>query len=392
MGRKIYMDHAGAAPLRPEAFRAMQPFFEEHFGNPLSVHSFGDSPRTAIEEAREKIAQLIGATAKEIYFTASGSESNNMAIKGVALMNRKKGNHIVVSAIEHQSVLNPAATLEKMGFTVTHVPVDQYGLVSPQAVAQALREDTILVSIMHGNSEIGTIEPIEEIAQAVRKTEAVFHTDAVATVGKIPVDVKTLDVDLLSLSGNQFYGPLGSGALFIKRGVRITPLVEGGVQEGGRRAGTENVPAIVGLGVAAELARQEMAVNIDNLTSMRDHLARRLTQELAHVILTGHPSQRLPHHVSICVEFVEGEAMLLMLNMHGIAAASGSTCTSKALKASHVLTAIGVDVAVAQGSLVFTLGRDNTMSDVNDAADALPAIVERLRAMSPLYPGSAARS
>ncbi len=390
--RKIYLDHAAASPLRAEAFRAMLPFFEEHFGNPLSVHSFGDAPRTAVEEAREKVAQLIGATAKEIYFTASGSEANNMAIKGVALMNRKKGNHIVVSAIEHQSVLNPAATLEKMGFTVTHVPVDRYGVVSPQTVAQALRDDTILVSVMHANNEIGTIEPIEEIARVVRQTEAVFHTDAIATVGKIPVDVKTLDVDLLSLSGNQFYGPLGSGALFVRRGVRITPLIEGGVQESGRRAGTENVPAIVGLGVAAELAQKEMAENIEKLSSLRDHLIRRLTHELDHVILTGHPTQRLPHHVSICVEFIEGEAMLLMLNMHGIAASSGSTCTSKALKASHVLTAIGVDVALAQGSLVFTLGRDNTVEDIDDVANALPAIVRRLRAMSPLYPAATAQA
>jgi cysteine desulfurase len=383
--KKIYMDHAGAVPPRAEVVQAMLPFFSEHFGNPLSVHSFGDFPRTAIEEAREKVAELIGASAREIYFTSNGSEANNMAIKGVALMNRKKGTHIVVSGIEHQSVLNPAATLEKLGFDVTQVPVDQYGFVSAQSVSQALRNDTILVSVMHGNSEIGVIEPIAEIAKVVRQTEAVFHTDAVATVGKIPVDVKMLDVDMLSLSGNQFSGPLGSGALFIKRGVRVTPLVEGGVQEGGRRAGAENVPAIVGMGIAAALAQQEITANSDTLIPMRDHLIRRLTTELDHVILTGHPTLRLPHHASICVEFVEGEAMLLMLNMHGIAAASGSTCTSKALKASHVLTAIGVDVALAQGSLVFTLGRDNTMSDVNDVASALPAIVGRLRAMSPLY-------
>ena len=387
--RTVYMDHASTTPLRPEALKAMLPFFEEDFGNPLSIHSFGDAPREAMEAAREKVAQLIGATSKEIYFTANGSEANNMAIKGVALMNRKKGNHIIVSAIEHQSVLNPAATLEKLGFEVTYIPVDRYGLIDPQAVAQAMRDDTILVAIMHANNEIGTIEPIAEIAGVVKQSQAVFHTDAIATVGKIPVDVNELGVDTLSLSGNQFYGPAGAGALFMRRGVRLMPLIEGGVQERGRRAGSENVPAIVGLGVAAELAQQELSARTARLTPLRDRLIERLTQEIDHVILTGHPTQRLPHHVSVCAEFVEGEAMLLMLNLHGIAASSGSTCTSKALKASHVLTSIGVDIAVAQGSLVFTLGDDNTPEDIDYVADTLPPIVERLRAMSPIYPGNA---
>lgn len=387
--RTVYMDHASTTPLRPEALKAMLPFFEEDFGNPLSIHSFGDAPREAMEAARGKVAQLIGATSKDIYFTANGSEANNMAIKGVALMNRKKGNHIIVSAIEHQSVLNPAATLEKLGFEVTYIPVDRYGLVDPQAVAQAMRDDTILVAIMHANNEIGTIEPIAEIAGVVKQSQAVFHTDAIATVGKIPVDVNELGVDTLSLSGNQFYGPAGAGALFMRRGVRLMPLIEGGVQERGRRAGSENVPAIVGLGVAAELAQQELSARTARLTPLRDRLIERLTQEIDHVILTGHPTQRLPHHVSVCAEFVEGEAMLLMLNLHGIAASSGSTCTSKALKASHVLTSIGVDIAVAQGSLVFTLGDDNTPEDIDYVADTLPPIVERLRAMSPIYPGNA---
>ena len=387
--RTVYMDHASTTPLRPEVLKAMLPFFEEDFGNPLSIHSFGDAPREAMEAARGKVAQLIGATSKDIYFTANGSEANNMAIKGVALMNRKKGNHIIVSAIEHQSVLNPAATLEKLGFEVTYIPVDRYGLVDPQAVAQAMRDDTILVAIMHANNEIGTIEPIAEIAGVVKQSQAVFHTDAIATAGRIPVDVNELGVDTLSLSGNQFYGPAGAGALFMRRGVRLMPLIEGGVQERGRRAGSENVPAIVGLGVAAELAQQELSARTARLTPLRDRLIERLTQEIDHVILTGHPTQRLPHHVSVCAEFVEGEAMLLMLNLHGIAASSGSTCTSKALKASHVLTSIGVDIAVAQGSLVFTLGDDNTPEDIDYVADTLPPIVERLRAMSPIYPGNA---
>lgn len=388
MTRSVYADHAAATRLRPEALAAMIPFLESDFGNPLSVHSFGDAPREALERAREQVAQLIGASPAEVYFTASGSEANNAAIKGVALMNRKKGNHIVVSAIEHQSVLNPVATLEKLGFEVTQVAVDRLGTVTADAVAQAMRDDTVLVSIMLANNEIGTIEPVHEIARVVHQRDAIFHSDAVAAVGKVPVDVNQLGVDMLSLAGNQFYGPVGSGALFIRRGVRVTPLIEGGVQEKGRRAGTENIPAIVGLGVAAELSRQEIAVNAERLTTMRDHLIARLTTEIDNVILTGHPTQRLPHHASVCVEFVEGEAMLLMLNMYGIAASSGSTCTSKALKASHVLTALGIDIAMAQGSLVFTLGRDNTLEDVDYVADKLPPIVERLRAMSPLFPGN----
>jgi len=388
MTRSVYADHAAATRLRPEALAAMIPFLESDFGNPLSVHSFGDVPREALERAREQVAQLIGASPAEIYFTASGSEANNAAIKGVALMNRKKGNHIVVAAIEHQSVLNPVATLEKLGFEVTQVAVDRLGTVTADAVAQAMRDDTVLVSIMLANNEIGTIEPVHEIARVVHQRDVIFHSDAVAAVGKVPADVNQLGVDMLSLAGNQFYGPVGSGALFIRRGVRVTPLIEGGVQEKGRRAGTENIPAIVGLGVAAELSRQEIVVNAERLTTIRDHLIARLTTEIDNVILTGHPTQRLPHHASVCVEFVEGEAMLLMLNMYGIAASSGSTCTSKALKASHVLTALGIDIAVAQGSLVFTLGRDNTLEDVDYIADKLPPIVERLRAMSPLFPGN----
>jgi len=385
---RAYMDHAATSHLRPEAMKAMLPFYEGEFGNPLSVHSFGDAPREAMEAARDQVAHLIGATSREIYFTSSGSEANNMAIKGVAWMNRKKGKHIVVSTIEHQSVLNSAATLEKMDFEVTRVPVDQFGLVDPQAIGQAMRSDTILVSVMHANNEIGTIEPIAEIAKIVKGRGALFHTDAVATAGKIPIDVEELGVDLLSLSGNQFYGPVGTGALYMRRGVRLMPLIDGGVQENGRRAGTENVPGIVGLGVAAELASTEMAGWSEQLTPIRDRMIKRLTQELDHVILTGHPTMRLPHHVSVCVEYVEGESMLLMLNMKGVAASSGSTCTSKALKASHVLTAIGVEIALAQGSLVFTLGRENTAEQADYVADALPPIVQRLRAMSPIYPGN----
>jgi len=387
--RKVYFDHAAATPMHPGVVEAMLPYLQEQFGNPLSLHSFGEGPREAVEEARAKVADLIGAKPDEIYFTASGSEANNMAVKGIALMNRQKGQHIVVSAIEHQSVLNSTQTLEKLGFEVTRVPVDQHGLVNPDDVVAAIRDDTTLVSVMHANNEIGTIEPVAEIAQAVKEKRkgVAFHTDAVATVGTLPVDVKELGVDLLSLAGSQFYGPKGTGALFIRRGIRLMPLIDGGIQERGRRAGTENVPAIVGLGVAAELAKESLAERPERLIPLRDHLIERLTSEMDRVYLTGHPTMRLPGHVSVCVEFIEGESMLLMLNMRGIAASSGSTCTSRALKASHVLMAIGLEAALAQGSLVFTLGESSTIEDVDYVAEALPPIVERLRQMSPLYEG-----
>ena len=385
--RKIYFDHAATTPVHPRVVEAMLPYLQEQFGNPLSLHSFGEGPREAVEEARARVAELIGARPDEIYFTASGSEANNMAVKGVALMNREKGRHIVVSAIEHQSVLNAAQTLEKLGFEVATVPVDRHGLVNPEDVVAAIRDDTILVSVMHANNEIGTIEPVAEIAQAVKKKAKgiAFHTDAVASVGNIPVNVQELGVDLLSLAGSQFYGPKGAGALFVKKGLRLMPLIDGGIQERGRRAGTENVPAIVGLGVAAELAKENLTRRAERLVPLRDRLIQRLTSEIDRVYLTGHPTLRLPGHVSVCIEFIEGESMLLLLNMQGVAASSGSTCTSRALKASHVLTAIGVEAALAQGSLVFTLGESSTIEDVDYVAEVLPPIVERLRQMSPLY-------
>jgi len=390
--REIYFDHAATTPLLPKVVEAMLPYLKEHWGNPLSLHRFGDRPREAMEKARAQVADLIGAQPREIYFTASGSEANNMAIKGAALMNQKKGEHIVVSAIEHHSMLNSAKTLEKLGFEVTVVPVDEHGLVNPDDIAAAIREDTTLVSVMHANNEIGTIEPIVEIAQALKERSTTrhlpyIHTDAVAAAGILPVDVKELGVDLLSLAGNQFYGPQGAGALFIRKGVRVMPLIDGGIQEGGRRAGTENVAAIVGLGVAAELAKAEREDWERHLIPLRDRLIERLTTEIDHVYLTGHPTLRLPGHVSICVEFIEGESMLLFLSMQGVAVSSGSTCTSRALKASHVLTAIGMPAALAQGSLVFTIGKDNTMEDVDYVMDVLPPIVQRLRQMSPLYKG-----
>lgn len=387
--REVYFDYGATNPLRPEVVEAMIPYLKEHFGNPLSLHRFGEAPREAVEGAREKVAALVGARSNEIYFTASGSEANNMAVKGIALMNRKRGKHVVVSSIEHFSVLNAAQTMEKLGFEVTRVPVDEHGLVDPSDVAEAVREDTTLVSVMHANAEIGTIQPIEEIARVVKeKSKAYFHTDAVATAGTLPVNVKEMGVDLLSLAGNQFYGPKGAGALYIKRATRIMPLIDGGIQESGRRAGTEDVPAIAGLGVAAELAAEDMEERKAHLIPLRDRLVERLTGEIESVYLTGHPTQRLPGHVSVVVQYIEGEAMLLLLNMQGVAAASGSTCTSRALKASHVLTAIGIEPGLANGSLVLTLGRENTIEDVDYFMDVFPPIVDRLRQMSPLYEGA----
>jgi len=387
--RDVYLDYGATTPVRQEVVEAMLPYLKEQFGNPLSLHRYGDGPRQAVDEAREKVADLIGARGNEVYFTASGSEANNMAVKGIALMNRKRGQHIVVSAIEHLSVINAAQTMEKLGFEVTQVPVDKQGLVDPADVEKALRDDTILVSIMHANSEVGTIEPIAEISKVVKEgSKAYFHTDAVATAGHVPVEVQELGVDLLSLAGNQFYGPKGAGALYIKRATRIMPLIDGGIQEAGRRAGTENVPALVGLGVAAELAKSDMDQRRAHVLPLRDALIERLTKEIDRVYLTGHPTKRLPGHVSVVVEYIEGEAMLLLLNMQGVAASSGSTCTSRALKASHVLTAMGVEPALANGSLLLTLGRDSSMEDVDYLMEVFPPIVDRLRQMSPLYSGA----
>ncbi|MFC2066008.1 cysteine desulfurase family protein [Chloroflexota bacterium] len=382
---KVYLDNVAAAPLLPEVREAMLPYLGEAFGNPSSLHDWGDAAREAIETARTQVAQLIGASDEEIIFTSSGTESNNFAIKGLALAQQAKGKHVVVSAIEHFSVLHSARTLEKWGFKLTIVPVDKYGAVDPDAVRRSIREDTVLVSVMHANGEVGTIEPIREIAKVTREKSITFHTDAVATAGTIPVNVKELGVDALSLAGNQFYGPKGAGALWVRKGVRIIPLLDGGVQEGGRRAGTEDVPVIVGLGKAAELARLNMVNRIEKLTPLRDHLLAELPRRIDHVSVTGHPQDRLPRHASFCVEFIEGESMLMLLNSKEVAVSSGSACTSRALKASHVLIAMGISHELAQGSILFTIGMDNTIKDIDYVLEVMPPIVDRLRQMSPLY-------
>jgi cysteine desulfurase len=383
--QKVYLDNVATTPILPEVREAMMPYLGEAFGNPSCLHDWGDAAREGMETARDQVAQLIGADADEIIFTGSGTESNNFAIKGLALARQSKGKHVVISAIEHFSVLHSARTLEKWGFELSLVPVDRYGVVNPDDVRKSLRKDTSLVSIIHASSEVGTIEPIAEIAKITREHEVPFHTDAVASAGTIPVDVQELGVDALSLAANQFYGPKGVGALWVRKGVRITPLLDGGVQEGGRRAGTENVPAIVGMGRAAASARDNLAERGAQLTKLRDRLLTELPERIERVLITGHPQNRLPGNASFCVEFIEGEAMLMLLNSQGVAVTSGSACTSRALKASHVLIAMGLKHEIAQGSLLFSLGITNTDDDINYVLKVMPPIVDRLRQMSPLY-------
>ncbi|MGA2160024.1 MAG: cysteine desulfurase family protein [Dehalococcoidia bacterium] len=383
--RKIYMDNVAAAPLLPEVREAMMPFLSETFGNPQSLHSWGDGAREALERAREQVASLIGGVAEEIFFTASGTESNNMAVKGMAKARADKGRHIIISAIEHFSVMNSARTLEKEGFEVTMVPVNGFGQVDPDEVLRNVRKDTVLVSIMHANGEVGTIEPIAEIARKLPKDGPAFHTDAVVSTGTIPINVRELGVHALSLAGNQFYGPRGSAALWVKRGTRILPLMDGGIQEGGRRPGTEDVPAIVGLGKAAEIAKAQIPEKSARFIHLRDLLIEGVLNKVEHSMLTGHPTQRLPNYASFCLRFVEGEGMLMLLDSQGVAAASGSACTSRALKASHVLLAMGISHELSNGSMLFTLGLDNTEEDVAYVVEKLPQVVDRLRQMSPLY-------
>ena len=383
--RNVYLDHAATTPAHPKVVEAMLPYFTDKFGNPSNLHDRGREAKNAIEEARAKTAALIGARPEEIFFTSSGAESNNFALKGLAQANSQKGRNIIVSQIEHFSVLHAAKTLEKSGFTVTYLPVDKQGLVDPADAARAINKDTVLVSIMHANNEIGTIEPIKEIGAITREKGVLFHTDAVATTGWIPVDVKALGVDALSLSGHQFYGPKGAAALYVRKNVRIKPQIEGGIQEDGRRAGTENVPALVGLGKASEIAAAEIPRRMSHIAALRDRLQKGLVERIDHLVINGHPSSRLPNHLNVSLWYVEGESMLLFLNMEGISVSSGSACTSRSLKASHVLTCIGTDAAVANGTLLMTLGMGNTAEDIDYVIEKLPPIVQRLREMSPLY-------
>jgi len=383
--KNVYMDHAAATPVRKQVIEAMLPYFDEHFGNPSTIYDMGSKIKQVIEEQRAKVAKLIGAKAEEIIFTSSGAEANNLAVKGLALARQKKGKHIIISAIEHHSVLNSARFLERMDFEVTFLPVDEYGLVDPERLSQAMRPETILVSIMHANNEIGTIEPISELSAICRQKGVIFHTDAVATVGNIPVDVNELDVDLLSLSGVSLGAPKGIGALYFRDNLRLMPLIHGGIQEKGRRGGTENVPAIVGLGKASELAAKELPDKANHVREVRDLLVTGVHDRIEHTIYTGHPDKRLPGHASFCIEAIEGEALLFMLNQEGIYANTGSACASKALKTSPVLVAIGIRPDLAQGSIVFTLNSSNTVAEVEYVLEKLPLAVEKLRSFSPIW-------
>lgn len=384
--RRCYFDHVATNPLLPEVFDAMMPYFKDEFGNPLSVYDLGMRAREAIEEARQKVADLINAKPSTIVFTSSGAEANNFALRGIALAKQGQGKHIIVSKVEHHSILNSARFLEKNGFVVTYLPVDKYGLVDPDVLKKSITKETILISITHASSEIGTIEPIKEIASIAKDKRIILHIDAVATTGNIPIDINELGVDLLSMAAHQFYGPKGVGALFIREGLRIVPLIYGGIQEGGRRAGTENVPAIVGMGKAAELAKKYLNERIEHNKRLRDRIIEGVLK-IPNVYLTGHPEKRLPHHCSFVVEFIEGEAMLLMLSMKGIYAASGSACSSRALKSSPVLLSLGIPSALAQGSIVFSVGIDNSEEDVDYLLEEFPKVIDKLREMSPFSKG-----
>lgn len=385
--KKIYLDHIATTPCHPKVVDAMQPYFREIFGNPQSDHEFGWQAKMAIEEARAKVAGLIKSLPQEIIFVSSGTEANNFALKGIANAFEKKGKHIITSSIEHRSVLTTLKFLEKSGYKVTYLPVNKYGVVDPDDVRNNITEETILISIMHSNNEIGTIEPVAEIGKIAKERGIIFHTDAAASAGTVPVDVNELNVDLMSVSAHKYYGPKGIGALYVRKGVRITPLIHGGVQEAGRRTGIENVPGIVGFGVASELADKDMEVRRNYLTPLRDKLTKGILERIDHVYYNGHPLERLPNNVNIAIEYVEGESMLLSMMKEGIATASASTCTMMSLETSHVLQGIGVPPHVANSSLVFSIGIDNTEEDIERVINVLPNIVERLRAMSAIYPG-----
>jgi len=380
--RRIYMDHNATTPLREEVLEAMLPYLREEFGNASSPHSFGIRARKAIEAAREKVAAALGAQPREIVFTGCGTEADNQAIKGVAFADRGKGDHLITSRVEHKAVLETCQYLEKQGFRATYLPVDEYGLVSPADVAAAITDRTLLASVMFANNEVGTVQPVAEIAQVCREKGVYLHTDAIQAVGKLPLDVHQLGVDLLSLSAHKFYGPKGVGVLYVRKGVKIDPLLHGGHQEWGQRAATENVAGIVGLGRAIELRLDEMDAEATRLAALRDRLYEGLVGRIDHIHLNGHPIQRLPGTLNVSFEYIEGEGIIMGLDMAGVAVSSGSACTSGSLEPSHVLLAMGVHPAVAQGSIRFSLGRENTEADVDTVVETLPPIVERLRAMS----------
>ena len=385
MKKNIYLDYAATTPCDPQVLKAMEPYFFEKFGNASSIYALGQEAKKAIEESRSTLADFLGAEPSEIIFTSGGTESNNAAIKGVAYALKEKGDHIITSAIEHHAVLEPCKFLEKQGFKITRVGVGKDGLVSPEDIQKAITDKTILISVMHANNEIGVIQPIKEIGRIAREKGVYFHTDTVQTVGHIPVDVKELNIDLLSLSAHKFYGPKGMGALYVRKGVRLASFLQGGDQEKGRRASTYNTPGIVGLGKAIELCKEEMGQEAKFQTGLRDRLIQEIPKRIPEVSLNGSPQKRLPNNVNFVIKYIEGESILLSLDMMGIACSTGSACTSTSLEPSHVLLAIGLSHEVAHGSLRVTMGRWTQEKDIDYLLECLPKVVEKLRAMSPLY-------
>lgn len=385
MKNYIYMDNSATTPVKKEVLDEMLPYFSEKYGNPSSIYSLGGKSKNAVENARDKVAKVLGAKPNEIFFTAGGSESDNWAIKGIAYANKDKGNHIITTKIEHHGILHTCQYLERQGFKVTYLDVDEYGMVDLDELRESITDETILITIMFANNEIGTIQPIKEIGQIAKEKNIYFHTDAVQAIGHVKIDVDDLNIDLLSLSAHKFYGPKGIGALYIRQGVKIHSLIEGGAQERSRRAGTENVPGIVGLGKAIELAYENIDEHNEKLIKLRERLIKKVFENISHVRLNGHPEKRLPGNVSFCFEFIEGESLLLSLDMEGIAGSSGSACTSGSLDPSHVLLAIGLPHEIAHGSLRLSLGDFNTEEEVDYVVEKLVEIVQRLREMSPLY-------
>jgi len=380
----IYLDHSATTPVHPEVMEAMLPFFRESYGNPSSIHAAGRKAREALAEAREKVATLIGASPEEIIFTSGGTEADNLAVRGIAYAREHKGNHIITTAVEHHAVLNTCTYLEGKGFEVTYLSVDRDGLIDPDDVARAITERTVLVSVMHGNNEIGTIEPIAEIATVLRDRDVIFHTDAVQTVGKIPVDVNVLGVDLMTLSGHKIYGPKGIGALYLRKGTKIVPTLYGGHQERGLRHGTENVAAVVGFGKACEVAAREDVSQMETLKGLRDHLATRVTGESEDVYRNGHQVRRLPHILNVSFEGIEAESIVRELDKKGIAISAGSACTSDSVEISHVITALAIPRHIAKGSVRFSLGRDTTVEDIDYTADMVAEVVAKLRGIAEL--------
>ena len=381
---RIYLDYAATTPVRPEVMKAMLPYFTEVSGNPSSIHACGQEAKGAIEEARTRVASTIGAQEGEIVFTSGGTEADNYALKGVAYANESKGNHIITSSIEHHAVLETARFLQGKGFNVTYLPVDRYGMVDPDEVKQAITGKTILISVMHANNEVGTLQPIAEIGKIAKEAGVYFHTDAVQTVGHLPVDVDELGADLLSISAHKLYGPKGIGALYIRKGTRLVSFIHGGEQERRRRASTENVPGIVGLGIAAELAGQEMGEESERLIYLRNKLIKELLGRIEHTRLNGHPQERLPNNANVTIDFAEGESMCLNLDLEGICVSTGSACSSSSLEPSHILLAMGLPHEQVHSSLRFTLGKWTTEEDITRVLEILPEIVAKLRAISPL--------